>query len=193
MAVSSFSNSGIKSGSKRNKIWDQSAVENSFFSIETQIVGSGGASYIEFTNIPQNYTHLQIRGIAKSTTNTQVDLTFNSDTGSNYSYHQFGGTGSTAYSESSVNRANIASVIGGPSSSETSGFSGGYLDILDYRDTNKFKTIRSLTGWDGNGAGSAVLTSGNWRSTSAITTIRLTSRTYNFVQNTQFALYGIKG
>ena len=46
MAVSSFSNSGIRSGVKRNKFWDQSAVENSFFSIDTVTVGSGGAAYV---------------------------------------------------------------------------------------------------------------------------------------------------
>lgn len=193
MAVSSFSNSGIRSGVKRNKFWDQSAVENSFFSIDTQTVGSGGASYIEFTNIPQTYTHLQIRGIAKSTTNTQIDLTLNGDTANNYSHHQLGGTGSTVFDDSSSTQPKIYAIIPGPSSSETTGFSAGVIDILDYANTNKYKTVRSIAGWDGNGAGSLLLTSGNWRSTDAITTIRLTSRTYNFVQYTSFALYGIKG
>jgi hypothetical protein len=65
-------------------------------------------------------------------------------------------------------------------------------DVLDYANTNKFKTLRSLTGNDRNGSGSIWLDSGLWRSTSAITSIKFTTGTA-FAQYSQFALYGIKG
>jgi hypothetical protein len=66
-------------------------------------------------------------------------------------------------------------------------------DILDYADTNKYKTSRSITSWDGNGTGVVFFYSGNWRSTSAISTVTLTASTGSFTANSSFALYGIKG
>jgi hypothetical protein len=69
----------------------------------------------------------------------------------------------------------------------------GITDLVDYSDTNKFKTIRSLVGGNINTTvGYAGLYSGNWRSTSAITSISITPLTGNFSQNSSFALYGIK-
>ena len=72
---------------------------NSYESIASVTVGSGGAANVEFTSISGSYTHLQIRGIARSLeANTGVDVpyvTFNSDSGSNYSWHQVNGNGST--------------------------------------------------------------------------------------------------
>jgi hypothetical protein len=164
-----------------------------FFQIATTTLANSTTSFVEFTSIPSDYTHLQIRGIAKSSINSAVDLTFNSDTANNYTYHALGGTGTSAYSEASANRANIAAVFGSPSNAETVGYSCGYVDILDFKDTNKFKTVRCLGSFDGNGAGGATLISGAWRSTSAVTSLRLTNRSGNFIQYTSFALYGIKG
>lgn len=67
------------------------------------------------------------------------------------------------------------------------------LDILDYADTNKYKTTRSLAGLDSNTAGGALqLASGSWRNTAAITSITFSSGT-NFQQYSTLALYGIKG
>ena len=68
------------------------------------------------------------------------------------------------------------------------------VDVLDYANTNKFKTIRNLEGFDVNGSGGLVaLTSGLYRSTSAITSIKLTPNAGNYAQYSHFALYGIKG
>jgi hypothetical protein len=68
------------------------------------------------------------------------------------------------------------------------------MDILDYANTSKNKTIRMLSGNDRNGSGDIILISGLWASTSAINQIdlRLESAA-NFAQYSQFALYGIKG
>ena len=91
MAVSSFSNSGIKSGSKRNKFWDQIAAIGDFESIATTTVGSGGIADVTFSSIPATYTHLQLRGIARTnradSNQDAVVVRFNSDTGNNYSRH----------------------------------------------------------------------------------------------------------
>ncbi len=67
-------------------------------SIASVLVGAGGQSAVEFTSIPNTYKHLQIRGIARQTTNAAQNgcrMQFNADTGSNYgtgqSYYNGGG------------------------------------------------------------------------------------------------------
>lgn len=193
MAVSSFSNSGIKSGSKRNKIWDQSAVENSFFSIATN-TATGSTADVTFSSIPQTYTHLQLRMIVKNhtanTNNTRIQ--FNSDTGANYSWHELFGDGASAGSNASIS-ASYMYLGNHPSNAVASAFAVYVVDILDYTNTNKFKTVKTLSGYDLNGSGVVGLRSGNWRSTSAISTIRIFPGADSFGQYSSFALYGIKG
>jgi hypothetical protein len=77
----------------------------------------------------------------------------------------------------------------------TSGMFGiSVNDILDYSNTNKFKTHRCLCGHDQNGSGFIFMFSGNWRSTAAITSITIYPGdfTTTFAANSSFALYGIK-
>jgi hypothetical protein len=64
---------------------------------------------------------------------------------------------------------------------------------LDYTNTNKNKTARSLWGYDANGSGYVGLYSGLWRNTSAINRIDYVPASGTFPQYSSFALYGIKG
>ena len=168
-----------------------------FDSIQTVTVGSGGASSIDFTSIPSSYTHLQIRGIGRNTTaaagGSNFGVRFNSDTGSNYTYHLLSGNGSAmnAAGGGNTNQVYFADLIS--RDGNTAGvYSSFVIDIFDYLNTNKFKTVRGLAGWDSNGSGQIGLSSGVWRNTNAITAITLVADD-NFKQYTQFALYGIKG
>ena len=68
----------------------------------------------------------------------------------------------------------------------------GVMDILDYNNTNKYKTFRILSGYDGNGTGGLQLNSGLWQSSSAITSIKIEPNTSTFQQYSTFSLYGIK-
>ena len=166
-------------------------------SIATVTVGGGGASDITFSSIPSTFTHLQVRAIARSTTAGTLDnaqLQFNSDTGSNYKSHFLYGDGSSAAAGVSGGTTNI---LAGRVTGATSGgsiFGTLIIDILDYKNTDKNTTVRTLTGWDGNGSGEVFFESGLWINTAAVTAIRLfpTAAT-NWVQYSQFALYGIKG
>ena len=65
-------------------------------------------------------------------------------------------------------------------------------DILDYTNTNKLTVVRSLSGADGNGSGQVKICGPLWRSTNAVTTIRIHNDGSNFKQYSKFALYGIK-
>ena len=74
---------------------------NSYTSIATATVDSGGASSITFSSIPSTYTHLQIREISRGAavqTSTNIQMQFNSDTGTNYSDTWLYGNGTSAVS-----------------------------------------------------------------------------------------------
>jgi hypothetical protein len=172
-------------------------------SIATTTVGSGGSSTITFSSIPSGFEHLQIRSILRNASGSagSLDLfmNFNSDTGTNYrAYKQFGGDGSSAFGAASGTSTaatdKIANAYFLNDGNTASVYSVWVCDILDYRNTNKYKVTRSFNGQDLNGSGSIRFFSGLWKSTSAITSITLTVEgSNNFKQYTQFALYGIKG
>lgn len=164
----------------------------SYDSISTVTVGAGGTSSISFNSISQDYTHLQIRAITKNTSSSNfAAMRFNSDTGSNYSAHYIDGDGTSATVGGASNYDR--SYFGYTStSSQTNIFGVSIIDILDYKNTNKFKTVRVLTGVDANGSGTVELSSSSWRSTSAITDINVFFSSNNFAQYSQIALYGIK-
>lgn len=172
------------------------AVTTDYESIATVTVGAGGSSSISFSSIPSTYQHLQIRYIVRSTqasTETGINARLNSDTGSNYAWHYLFGDGSSAASGagSTQTSLNLVNVAGG--SATASAFAAGVLDILDYANTSKYKTLRLLQGWDGNGSGRVNLSSGLWMSTSANNAIEFYPSSGNWAQYSSFALYGIKG
>ena len=199
MAISSIKNK--TSGRKLlvgNTSWPLNSANTDFESIATVTVGSGGAATATFSSIPNTYTHLQVRGIARvdntgTVGNDNVEARFNSDTGSNYDFHYLYGNGSSAGAGNGTNQTYM--LCGKPSNaSATSGVFGGFvMDILDYANTNKYKTVRVLTGIDNNGSGQMFFNSNLWRNTNAIDTITFRYQSQNFVQYSHFALYGIKG
>lgn len=167
------------------------ASTNSYESIASVLVGSGGQSTISFASIPTTYKHLQIRYInTTSTVNQNLIVTFNSDTGSNYAWHRLLGDGSSAIADAT---ASTTGMTIGRSGGNSTSFAGGVLDVLDYGNTSKNKTARSLYGTDQNGSGLIFLASGLWQSTAAISAITFTPASGNFAQYSSFALYGIKG
>ena len=169
-------------------------VTNSYESSATVTVGSGGSSSISFSSIPSTYKHLQVRWIARDTTNNlgYALLRFNSDSSANYSYHTLYGDGSTVGVDTGTSQTyGVAGLYGGTSNI----FAANVLDILDYADTNKYKTNRVLDGFDVNGAGGYLeFTSSSWRSTAAVNSLTIqTQAGKTFAQYSHFALYGIKG
>ena len=172
------------------------AVAGDYQAIATATVDSGGASSITFSSIPSTYKHLQIRYIAKwtdtTTTYSIMNFTFNGDTAANYSNHQLYGNGGSAGAGASTSASsNIAPWV--PYNTYTNVFGAGIVDILDYADTNKYKTSRVLGGFDKNGDGVIGLLSCSWRNTAAVTSVTFSFSANNIAQYSQFALYGLKG
>ena len=165
-------------------------VATDYESIATVSVGSGGTSAVEFTGIAGTYSHLQIRGLAKGgeTTYSQFKIQFNSDTGANYSTHALYGEGSAAGAEGFSGYS-----FGAFYSGSTTNFGALVIDVLDYANTNKYKTVRTLAGVDGNGSGIIDLASAGWRNTNAVTSVKITTAgTGTIAEYSHFALYGIK-
>ena len=168
-------------------------VSTSYESIATVTAGGGGSASITFSSIPSTYQHLQIRCFGRTTSGNASDyiaLTINGAS-SSYTQHQLVGNGSSASAGANNGLSSIPlqrfSGIG------TNVMGAMIVDILDYSNTNKFKTVRELGGFDTNSDGYVALVSGTLNSTSAITSLTFTPISGSFIQYSSFALYGIKG
>jgi hypothetical protein len=173
--------------------------DGAYDALSTITVPSGGLASITFAAIPNTYKHLQIRYMARQNVTGAdrgaMEMQFNSDTGSNYSYHLLFGDGSSASALAYTSTDSIYTGLSDITTASTAAniFGVGVIDILDYQNTNKYKTTRSLSGQDQNStSGRIFFTSGNWRSTSAISSITLYPEAGSFVQYSHLALYGIK-
>jgi hypothetical protein len=171
-----------------------------FDSIATVTLGTS-ASSITFSSIPATYRHLQIRGIVRDT-GTAADwnilsATFNGDTAGNYSSHGIRAYGATA-DIYPVQFTSASNMYFGLLPSSFAGYGTTYaatvFDVLDYADTNKYKTLRTLNGSDANSAtyGYVYIGSGNWRSNTAVNSISITAPGRTLAQYSSFALYGVK-
>jgi hypothetical protein len=165
-------------------------------SLASVTVPSGGVASVTFSGIPSGYKHLQIRAIIKAAptaTDAAYDLLgrFNGDTNvNNSSLHYMGGNGSNLIVGYTGNLGILGSATG---STSTSVFNANIIDILDYTNTNKFKTVRAVYGYDANGSGFVIMGSALWRNTAAINSIEFVFRTGpSFAEYSSFALYGVK-
>lgn len=174
----------------------------SYDSIATVNITSNGQS-ATFSSIPQTYTHLQIRVLCRGNDGNDIDSLYMRFNGlapaSGYPSHYLRGTGSAAEGGSSGpnNYMYVAQIISNGNAASI--MSGSVIDILDYTNTNKYKTVRAFTGFDTNGAGAGSLGGSIWFSsgflsttTNAITSIDVSGLSGGFRSNGQVALYGIK-
>jgi hypothetical protein len=175
------------------------AATASMDALATVVVPAGGVSSITFAGLPTSgqYAHLQLRLIARggsgSSNSSYMNLNFNNDSSSSYAAHQLFGDGSSAAANAFTTQSTIYTnrIAGGSTTSTT--FGAVVLDILDYASTTKFKTIKTLGGYDDNGSGRISFSSGLYQSTNALNQITLTPEAGNFPQYSQFTLYGVRG
>jgi hypothetical protein len=167
---------------------------NTYKAIASVTVGSGGASTIDFTSIPNTYTDLVIKySLRGSTTagNQTGYIQFNNDTAANYSGRVLFGDGATASSG-----APTSNFTGGANDagSTASTFNNGEIYILNYLSGN-FKSS-SIDIVRENNAASTYTTqtmyANLWSNTAAISSFKLFIFSGNFVQYSSATLYGIK-
>jgi hypothetical protein len=176
---------------------------SSYESIQTVYLSDNNASTIDFTNIPQTFTHLELRySAASDRTNNFLDdvqVRFGNgsvDTGGNYNYRTFGfeGSGGGAFRTQTTGGAGFMQsglCVGGVSYSNGIGI----FTIPNYASTNVFKSLYGPTGFTTNSneqTNRFGLFQGGWASTNSITNIRLTLANSNWLRYSHFALYGLK-
>lgn len=154
-----------------------------------------GVTSVQFSSIPSEYKHLQIRFTARNITSiasTQINLRLNGITASSYARHSLSGQGTTESSTNALSQNSIAlpAALALPTGAGFS--SAGVIDILDYTSTTKNKTIRAFYGQI-TGTDNVFLGSGLFDNTSAINSITLTTVSGAFASTSRFSLYGIMG
>jgi hypothetical protein len=168
-----------------------------FVSIATATVTSGGANSVTFSSIPQTYTHLQVRVFdVYNSAVSRGRIRLNSDTtSSDYQSHYLDGSGSTASGGYENGYTYGIWVSPRVDQNLSNGATVSIIDILDYTNTNKYKTVRALSGFDANGTGDVEFNSGLWLSTSAVNTVSFSNDNSTLTQlsaGTVIALYGVK-
>ena len=163
--------------------------------LETTVLTTNTAS-VTFSSLGSysDYKHLQIRAVAQfDDTSGALDtrLRFNSDTGTNYNSHHLKGNGSAVSSYAYTTSSQIW-IDDSTSNKSVAGSYGAFvIDILDFSNTSKFTTTRTLSGVAISGDNNILLQSGAWRNTAAVTSITW-SADINFTSGSRFSLYGIK-
>lgn len=177
---------GIMASQISGHLW---APEGAYDSLATVTVPSGGVASITFAGIPTGYKHLQIRALSLSSgAGSSATIEFNGTTAPNalYNTHNLYGTGTGSGTAAYTAQYSFAPDFQGTASAP----GAAVIDILDYSNTNKFKTTKVLSGYDANGSGIVGITSNLWRDTTAISSI--TIKYTSILQYSSFALYGVK-
>jgi hypothetical protein len=161
--------------------------------IATTTLGSNAAN-ITFSSISSAYTDLRIVLVVKGDSSTNADLLvqFNSDTGSNYSTTALYTNGSTVTNYRQTSQAFItAATILFPNLSRGDYRGLGTVDIFSYSGSTN-KTLLGTGSNDQNGAGFVSRQVGLWRNTSAINSVKLYPASGTFAIGDTATLYGIK-
>ena len=160
-----------------------------YIPIATQTLGSAAAS-ITFSSIPGTYTDLRLvlTGTCTSTA-TFVSAQFNGVTsGTLYSNTTLGGDGSTAQSANNTNNNSLP--LGQFSQMQTTTPTMFCLDLFSYSGATN-KTMLFTGALDQNGSGGVEMAVGLFRSTSAITSIKIYAGAVNLNTGTIATLFGI--
>lgn len=155
---------------------------------------SSTANTIVFSSISQSYTDLILVGRTSSASGNTPRFRLNGDSGTNYDHWEFYTSTTSPASNSSTNDSvgtfGYSFTASAPYSTDPGIF---IANFADYSNTSKQKPV--LVHW-GNRADGVGFMINNWRSTSAVTSITISSGS-NFPSSATsigsvFTLYGIK-
>ena len=159
-----------------------------YIPIATQTLGSPAAS-ITFSSIPGTYTDLRL--VITPTASSGVDLyfQFNGDTATNYSLIvlQGSGTGANSVSQSSAAQIDLTFNSAGVSATIPHLYT---MDVFSYAGSTN-KTALFVSSEDNNGSGYVVNAVALWRSTAAITSIKVSAGSGTLSTGTIATLWGI--
>ena len=144
---------------------------------------------ITFSSIPATYTDLVlVLSLTTSTEDASVNLRFNGDTATNYSYTNIYGRYATSVaSERGSSTAQIV-ILGAYYGTSTTIPTLARVNIFNYAGSTN-KTVLSEATGDKNGTGEVGRWVGLWRNTAAITSLTIQN---TVLSGTTMTLYGIK-
>jgi hypothetical protein len=159
-------------------------------------VADGNSAGTTFSNIPQTYQDLMLvlnGGGTRAVANDHLLMAINTDTSSNYSYTYIQADGSAASSVRGTAGAFAVLFNCYSGSLSTVGtYGSGILHILDYTNTNKFKTILGKAGIDLNTSGYLTSTVNLYKAnTNSITNLYCITYT-NLLPGSTLTLYGVR-
>lgn len=166
-----------------------------FESISTA-TGTGSASSVTLSSIPSTYEHLQVRFYALGSAGATLGLRINGDTTANYVRHFVDSyaTGTSASGQISITNIDMTQDL----AINTVVPLVGIIDIHNYANTLRNKTVRILIGQNDGGINASgtngiCMMTGMRLSTEAISSLTFFTNGANFTTTSQFALYGIRG
>jgi len=113
-----------------------------------------------------------------------INLTYNGDSGSNYSFTRLYGNGSSASSDRTSNTTALNPTVGGVNNQFAA-----IWQFQNYSNSTTYKTAIFRSNDASAFVGAQV---GMWRSTAAITSMTFSLSGANFSSGTTFSLYAIK-
>lgn len=166
---------------------------NTYTLISSATVGSGGASSIDFTSIPNTYTDLCLLASIRTTNsagNGSVRFGFNNTSNTtNWALVFIEGDGSTAQSYSST-QGTVGYPSGGTATTDT--FGNLMVYVSNYL-SSEYKGLSADSVGENNSTTAISNIFGEvWQNTAAITAINLTPGSGSFAQYSTAYLYGIK-
>lgn len=160
------------------------------FSLVTRtVVGSGGASSIQFDNIPQTGKDLVIWVSSRtnvSNATTFFNLSFNGSTSS------FATIGVAGNGNSVITRFTTPTNFGSEAAGNTATaniFGNSQIYLANYSTVSNKGFIGDGVGENNASTSNSTLSRGLWSGNSAITSITLTPTSGNFLQHTSASLY----
>lgn len=169
------------------------AAGQTYTSIASQTLSSAAAS-VTFSSISGAYTDLiLIANVYGSANDVGFSVTFNSDTGANYSNTSILSRGNAVETNraSGVNKIVLYGYNYG-SGSTNNIFSPVVFSLMNYSNATTYKTILGRSFCQRNdGSGETYAKVGLWRNTAAITSMNLFLDSGNIEINSTFSLYGI--
>ena len=160
---------------------------NTYVALDVKTVTTAVPS-ITFTSIPSTYTDLVLVSNISQSNGYMLGRVGSSntiDTGSNYSKTYLLSNGSSVTSGRSTNATEFYMM----SATSSSQFAPTITHFTNYSNTTTYKSSLARANTTSNGLAAGV---GLWRSTAAISTIKISPSANNFASGSTFTLYGIK-
>lgn len=165
-----------------------------YTAISTVTVGSGGASTIDFSSIPNTYTDLAVLYSTRVTASANSIIgyfRFNGNS-ANYTWRRVRSDGSSAASAANTATTEIYGFYSSAANDTANTFSNNLLYIPNYTSSNN-KSVSCDTASENNGTEAyAGFIAGLWSNSAAITQITFYPNSGDFAQYSTATLYGIK-